>query len=169
MIINTLTLAHQKVLRCKYCRCVCQARSQVSKFGGKIHFGGGNIFVFITGICLKQIFWSQHNLGGTAPKCPPWLRAWCVSMYMAAVSKHYPYNHNVLRRQLSQKLERTRQFLLWKKNTWILNTTIYWKELFHSQESDTVILSEYVFRLLRRYHQILVKRIFQRRVIVRNL
>jgi len=49
--------------------------------GGKIHFYGGKILIFI--ICLKQIFLSttkfaghKKDFGVTAPECPPCLRAW---------------------------------------------------------------------------------------------
>jgi len=43
-----------------------QACSQVSGFGGKIHFGGKE-FYFI--VCLKQIFLGTTELMGSAPAC----------------------------------------------------------------------------------------------------
>jgi len=58
-----------------------QARSQVFRFGEKIHFYGGKILIFI--ICLKQIFLSKTKFGGhkkylgvTDPNAPPCLPAW---------------------------------------------------------------------------------------------
>jgi len=36
-------------------------------------------------------------------------------------------------------------------------STVYRKESYHSQKSDNAILSEYIFRLLRRYHQLLIR------------
>jgi len=62
-------------------RCWCRPAARFQVLVGYNTFLGGKIFAFT--VCLKQIFLGaakfeghKKNLGGTAPECPPWLRAW---------------------------------------------------------------------------------------------
>jgi len=80
-----------------------QARSKVLKFGGAKYIFTGHIFVFI--LFFKDIFlgtrkfgWHKRNLGGTAPQCPPWLRAWYAKGLQKVVrwsldADDYPHSH----------------------------------------------------------------------------
>jgi len=65
-----------------------QARGQVLRFEGKIHFRRGKIFVFI--VCLKHFFLGTTNFGGLCPLClRTWGKPWWSKFYQRNCQKRW--------------------------------------------------------------------------------
>jgi len=62
-------MAFKKYPNCRHKFSKTRPLARFKRLGGKIHFQGGNIFVFI--ICLKQFFLSITKFGGYFPRLPP--------------------------------------------------------------------------------------------------